>query len=177
MSIKYADIPYGAVNQTINLSEYKRAELVHEDDPAVSVMLDFTYAAEYTIAQDATLNAAIDDIQCSGNHLLLVCNEHQDLVGVITSLDLLGSKPMELMEKKGIERKSMTAAMLMRPIEKIPMITMDEVHMAKVGNIVATLKTADRNHALVTDDNNKICGLFSAAQISKQLHRNIVTNN
>ena len=84
---------------------------------------------------------------------------------------------MELMEKKGIERKSMTVATLMRPIEKIPMITMDEVHMAKVGNIVATLKTADRNHALVTDDNNKICGLFSAAQISKQLHRNIVTNN
>ena len=100
MSIKYAAIPYETVSQRINLSQYKRAELVHEEDPALSVMLDFTNAAEHTIAIDANLDTAVNDIQSCGNHLLLVCNESSDLVGVVTSLDLLGSKPMALMEQK-----------------------------------------------------------------------------
>jgi hypothetical protein len=50
---------------------------------------------------------------------------------------------------------------------------MDDVRLAKVGHIVATLKAAGRQHAMVVDHDEqgrqKVRGIFSASQIARQL--------
>lgn len=50
---------------------------------------------------------------------------------------------------------------------------MDEVERARVGHIVATLKRAGRQHAMVVEDGpggrQVVRGVFSASQLEKQL--------
>jgi CBS-domain-containing membrane protein len=176
MSIKYEPIPYENLAQQVNLQDYQQPALALETDPASSVMLDFTHVAEQTIAPKATLDTAIDSIQAAWHHILLVKNENNELLGLITAHSLLSSKPAELMKKNHIAREQMTVQMLMRKIDDIPLLTMEEVDMAKVGNVICTLHNAKRNHALVINSENRLCGILAATHISKQLHRNIVLN-
>ena len=176
MSVQYETIPYQLSASALSIPHQDKPELVHDDDPATSVMTDFGIVPPETIPEGANLDTAIHEIQGSNNHLLLVVNDNHHAQGIITSADLLGSKPMQLMQKRGIQREKISVKMLMRPCEVIPVITLDEVAMAKVGNVVQTLHAAKRSHVLAINENMQICGLFSAAQISKQLHRNIVLN-
>ena len=54
------------------------------------------------------------------------------------------------------------------------MLSLDEVLLARVGDVVETLKSSGRQHALVVEHNSAssrqmVRGIFSASQISRQL--------
>ena len=69
---------------------------------------------------------------------------------------------------------------IMTPQEKLEVLCMKDVAAAKVGHIVATLKKCGRQHALVVDTEGpgqaqKVRGIFSASQVSRQLGMEIQT--
>jgi CBS domain containing-hemolysin-like protein len=68
---------------------------------------------------------------------------------------------------------------IMTPREKLEVLCMDDLQKARVGDIVATLKTHGRQHALVverTPDRSQILrGMFSVSQISRQLGAQVET--
>ena len=58
--------------------------------------------------------------------------------------------------------------------ENIEVLSLRDVSHARVGDIVETLKHAERQHALVVDDQgsnneNSVRGIFSLTQIARQL--------
>jgi hypothetical protein len=61
----------------------------------------------------------------------------------------------------------------MTPRERLQVLAMEQVRAAKVGHIVATLKQAGRQHAMVLDCDDKgrqrVRGIFSSTQIARQL--------
>ena len=176
MSIKYEPIPCEALAKPINLQDYQKPEIALETDPAITVMTNFSSVADNTITIDSNLDQASTAIVRSAQHILLVTDENNALAGIISSHILLGSKPATIMEANGIAREQVSVKMLMRAIDDLPIFTIEEVQMAKVGNVIRTLSNAKRNYALVIDSNGHACGLFLTPQISKQLHSNIVLN-
>ena len=67
---------------------------------------------------------------------------------------------------------------IMTAQSELQVLYMDDVLRASVGDIVATLQSVGRRHALVLDDDIRtgqasIRGIFSASQISKQLDLSI----
>jgi hypothetical protein len=48
-------------------------------------------------------------------------------------------------------------------------VTLADVQGARVGHVLETLRRAGRQHALVVDAENAVCGVFSASQIARQL--------
>jgi CBS domain-containing protein len=110
-----------------------------------------------------------------GVRLLLVVDENRKVVGIITATDLLGEKPLQVIAERGCRREDVRVRDIMTPTHRLEVLHMNDVRRAKVGHIVATLKMAGRQHAVVVevdhdhDGKQTIRGLFSATQIARQL--------
>jgi hypothetical protein len=68
---------------------------------------------------------------------------------------------------------------IMTTQRELEVLDINDVKKATVGDIVASLKQAGRQHGLVVDTGpdgrQSVCGLFSATQIARQLGAQIQT--
>lgn len=143
------------------------------NDPAVEVMTDFKQVRALTVPPSVTMDYAYQRMISNRVRLLLVVDDNNRLLGLITSTDIEGDKPLRLIQQRGIRRSELLVADVMTPQERLETITMDDVLHAQVGSVVATLKTVGRQHAMVTDRDaegmQRVRGLFSASQVARQL--------
>jgi CBS-domain-containing membrane protein len=149
------------------------------EDPAANVMTDFTVVTAYTIFPLETIEAARAKMIHRGVRMLLVVEDQNHILGLITASDLTSEKPMQVVQTQGIRHSDVMVKDIMTPREKLEVLCMDELQKARVGDIVATLKTHGRQHALVverTPDRSQILrGMFSVSQISRQLGAHVET--
>lgn len=152
-------------------------ERVTLESPASDSMTDLTKVAAVTMGPCASLEAANQRMLSTGVHLLFVTDEYNAVVGVITSTDLQGERPMKYLNEVGGRYGDIILRDIMTPQDQLDVLDLQDVRRARVGSIVATLKRYGRKHAMVVDRNADgrqiICGLFSSSQISKQLGTNI----
>jgi Mg2+/Co2+ transporter CorB len=153
-------------------------ELVHLDDPALEVMTDFTLTPPHAILPTDTMDHAIHQMKVLNVHLLLVINEEGHFQGILSSEDVWGEKPIKLLQERRIQRDQILVRAIMVPYNNITALDFDVIKMAKVGHIVKTLTEHRQQYALAVtpgENNNVqfIRGIFTASQISKQLHKDI----
>jgi CBS-domain-containing membrane protein len=143
------------------------------DDPAGSVMTDLKQVSAVLIRPGDGVEEANQRMIQHGVRLLLVVDENRKVVGIITATDLLGEKPLQVIAERGCRREDVRVRDIMTPTHRLEVLHMNDVRSAKVGHIVATLKMAGRQHAVVVevdhDGKQTIRGLFSATQIARQL--------
>ena len=140
------------------------------DDPALSVMTDLAATAAAITHPDEFADKAHALMLERGVRLLFVLDRESRLAGVITATDLLGEKPMRIVQSHGIARSQIRVAELMTPAGSLEAIPFAEVSHMRVGHVLATLKSVGRQHLLVTDeDGRRVRGLFSASQVARQL--------
>jgi len=146
---------------------------VNLDSPALDVMTDLKRVQAVTIGPDATLNAANKAMVRNTVRSLLVADEKRCILGIITSTDTLGEKPMQIVLERGIRHEEVTVRDIMTPRDRLEVLDLEDVRAAEVGHVVATLKRTGRQHALVAEEvasgRQMIRGIFSASQISRQL--------
>lgn len=180
--IKYELLPTMSLQKTgVKLRSQVLPELVHLEDPAFSVMTDFSLSTPISIGPEESMDEALNEMKVKGVHLLLVVNNNKDIVGLISSEDILGEKPIKIIQENRISRSQILVKMVMVPINKTAAFDIETVQHARVGNIVQTLQSLSTHYALVvqTNENNGeqiIRGLFNTSQISKQLHTNIANS-
>jgi len=143
------------------------------DHPAMSVMTDFGSVTAYTILPLESIESARTRMIHHGVRSLLVADDQNHILGIITASDLSSERPMHVIRTQGIRHADVLVKDIMTPRELLEVIGMADVLRAKVGDIVATLKAQGRQHALVVDrreDQSQVLrGLFSASQIGRQL--------
>lgn len=149
-------------------------ERVTAANPALDVMTDFRQVAAVYMGPCANLDAAEKRMIASGVRLLLVVNQSNHILGVITLTDLQGERPMRyLQEIGGGKREEVFLQDIMTTQSSLDVLQMDNVKTAQVGDIIETMKLSNRQHALVMEsDSNgeqRLRGLFSTKQISIQL--------
>ncbi len=154
--------------------------LVRAESPAMCVMTDLRQITAATISPDLTLAQATQTMISRGVRLLLVVNRDDDVLGVITARDTQGERPIQMIQKQGGKFGDLLVKDLMCPRDDIDLIDIDDVLRAKVGDIVATLMTLKRQHAMVGERDpytglTRIRGIFSATQIGRQLGAPIQT--
>jgi CBS domain-containing protein len=155
-------------------------ERVRIDSPALAVMTDLRQIPAATIDLDAPLDAANRFMIRRGVRLLLVTDDERDVLGLITSNDVLGEKPVQFALERGIKRQDIHVRDIMTPRERLEVLLHSDLVHAEVGHVVATLKYAGRQHALVVDQGEDgktqtVRGIFSATQIARQLGVSIQT--
>ncbi len=149
-------------------------ERVKDSDPAVDCMTDLRQVALLMVSPTTPLNLALERMVKGGVRMLLVVDPDGHVRGVITSRDIQGEKPLKIMEKTGGTRDELLVRDIMTMRGKLNVLMMDDVLGAKVGDIIATLKQVDRQHAMVVDtdpDSGQLAlrGIFSLSQIGRQL--------
>lgn len=88
------------------------------DSPALDVMTDLKRIQAVTIGPDATLGAVNKAMMRNTVRSLLVADEKRCILGVITSTDTLGEKPMQIVRERGIRHEDVLARDIMTPCDR-----------------------------------------------------------
>jgi CBS-domain-containing membrane protein len=143
------------------------------EDPAMSVMTDLTRVSAVVSLPGDTVNEAHRRMIQRGVRLLLVVDVHRKVVGIVTATDVLGEKPVQVATARGISREQVLVSDVMVTQVNLEVLDLADVRAAKVGHVVATLRKAGRQHAMVVEHDGQgwqsVRGLFSATQIARQL--------
>jgi len=144
---------------------------VSAEAPAVQVMTDLSRVAPATIRPQAPLAGANQFMITRGVRLLLVADDQENVLGVISASDLLSERPMRVAIERGLRRDELTVADVMTPAEQVEVIDYADVAPARVGHVLETLRRAGRQHALVVEHDGRtmVRGIFSISQIARQL--------
>jgi CBS domain-containing protein len=155
-------------------------ENVTADEAALSVMTDLARVTAVIILSGDTVDEAHRRMIQRGVRLLLVVDQDRRVVGLITATDILGEGPVLAASERGVRREDVMVRDIMTPQERLEVLDMAEVRASKVGHVVATLRKAGRQHALVVESDGRsrqiVRGLFSATQIARQLGATIQTS-
>ncbi len=155
------------------------------ESDAREVMTDLRRTQAITIEPGATIDEANTEMIRHGVRLLFVLDRSARIAGLITATDILGEKVVQAMHTRGVPRAEVRVREIMTPREQLEAIDVEDVRGAKVGHILATLKEAGRQHAIVVQVHQPtfrerlasreeicpqaVCGLFSVTQIARQL--------
>jgi CBS domain. len=78
---------------------------VQLDSPALEVMTDLKRTQAVTIGPDATLTAVNKAMMRNTVRSLLVADERRCILGIITSTDSMGERPMQIVLERGIRHE------------------------------------------------------------------------
>jgi CBS domain-containing protein len=150
--------------------EYQRTTL---ESPAISVMTDLTRVAAAVAAPATTVVEANRYMMRRGVRMLLVLDEQELLIGIVTATDILGESPITLARERGVRHSDILVGDVMTPTERLDAFELHTVQHARVGQVVASLQETRRHHALVTQQDGQgaieVRGIFSLSQIARQL--------
>jgi CBS domain-containing protein len=146
-----------------------QAARVTPDSPALQVMTDLARVSPAIIRPQAPLADANQFMITRGVRLLLVVDERDAVLGLITATDLLGERPMQVATERGLRRNELSVADVMTPAAQIEVVALADVEASRVGHVLETLRRLGRQHALVADRENTVRGIFSISQIARQL--------
>lgn len=158
-------------------------ERVTPESRALDVMTDFLRASPATIRPQAPIEGANHFMISRGVRLLLVVDEGDTVLGVVTATDVLGEKSMRVAIERGIKRQELTVRDIMTPASQVEVLTLDDIEGARVGHVMETLSKVGRQHALVVDfevvapknlidapiRRTMVRGVFSISQLARQL--------
>ena len=143
------------------------------DDPATAVMTDLNKVSVVSARARTPLEKANERMIRYGVRLLVVLDDNDQVVGLLTANDVLGEKPVRFLQTMGGTHADIQVRDIMTPQREIEVLAIEEVRRAKVGQIVASLRQAGRQHALAVEEDREgcqaLCGLFSITQIARQL--------
>ncbi|MDS4025745.1 MAG: CBS domain-containing protein [Candidatus Contendobacter sp.] len=176
MAQNYQPLPFHPLDSGASYFRPRQAlpERVTVADPALTVMTDLGQVTAYTTELTMPLSKARDLMIKRGVRLLLVNNADRQVIGLITSRDLEGEKPARILTKAGGAWEDLLVADIMTLQPKLEVLLMEEVADARVGDLLTTLRQANRQHALVVDADPEtgqpaVRGLFSLSQIGLRL--------
>ena len=128
-----------------------QAARVTVESPALEVMTDLSRTSPATIRPQAPIEGANQYMISRGVRLLLVVDERETVLGVVTATDVLGEKALRVATDRAMKRGELTVGDIMTPARQVEVITLADIEGARVGHVLETLRRAGRQHALVVD--------------------------
>jgi len=167
---EYSPLPLALLAPGARVTEPAAPGHVTLDDPAFAVMTDLREVHAACTSPEELVDRAQARMVERGVRLLFVLDDDASIVGLITTTDLLGEKPMRVTATRGVTHAELIVADLMTPAARLDSLTFQDVSQMRVGHIVATLKAIRRQHLLVSEaDGKRVRGIFSATQLARQL--------
>ena len=159
------------------LQSQTRELRVQANSPATHVMTDLNRVVAVTTAAGASIDEAHQAMITRSVRALFVVDEAGVILGIITADDILGEKPIQIAQDRGVRHAEVHVSEVMTPADLLEAMELQDVLQVRVGDIVETLKRSGRQHALViesgsadaTSATRTVRGIFSLTQIARQL--------
>lgn len=166
MPTHFTSLRHSKLHSGVVLKQDADRSRVSRHSPATEVMTDLEHASAYTVTPTASIIDAENKMILCGVRLLFVTDFDSELIGVITSTDILGARPLNYLREHGGSRDAIMVQEIMTHRDAIEAISYPEVVRASVGDIVATLHDVGRQHVLVVE-HGAVRGLFSVSTVSR----------
>jgi CBS domain-containing protein len=166
---------HGAVERRRQRSESPRR--VALTVPAAAVMTDFTWDTPVTVELDRFIDDALRDMIVAGVRALLVMRG-EVVVGLITSYDIQGERPLQFLNASGFTRHSeIEVGHIMTPWHDVPTIDLPWVSSASAEDVVERFRRKRDSHLVVVEYAEQgdafVRGLFSRRELERQLGQNV----
>ncbi len=148
---------------------------VAASDSAISVMTDFRERSSVTVLATTAIDAALDHMKHTGVRCAFATDDARTIVvGMITAYDIMGVKPMQLMQATEMPRGEITVRDLMQKVSDWRVAQMHDVLQANVGAIMKIFDDTRLTHIPVieiTAAESQLRGMFSASKVRRVLRR------
>lgn len=149
---------------------------VRAEDPAVTVMTDFREHSSVTVAEAATIDAALEHMKHTGVRCAFVVDEDRRVVvGLVTAYEIMSENPMRHMHALGTPRSQVLVRDLMSRVADWRTLDFEALTGATVASLTRIFQETGLTHLPVTETNVKgeviIRGVLSAAKIKRLLTR------
>jgi CBS domain containing-hemolysin-like protein len=144
------------------------------DDPAIMAMTDFRRVRVITIAPEATIDFAMQVMIHAEVRMLIVLDDNDALLGLITTTDLMGEQPIQFSQAERIPHEKILVRQIMTPRSQVTAYDVRDVEHAHIRDVVVAMRETGRQHLLVIEQgagnqHYVLRGVFSLTQIGKQL--------
>ena len=143
-------------------------------DPAIHAITDFTREHPATVDEERQIDGALEDMIRLGVRALLVVRE-QRIVGLITSYDIQGERPLQFLQSSTYTRhQDIRVGHIMTPWDKLLAVDWESVQSVRAGDLLHILEEAEMTHLLVIERSKRnaspiVRALVSRARLARQL--------
>jgi CBS domain-containing protein len=143
------------------------------NDPAVYAITDFSRDYPVTVDPDRSIDDALVEMVHLGVRALLVAREER-LIGLITSYDIQGEKPMQFLLSSTFGRhEDLRVSHIMTPWERLRALDWRSLEEARAADLLRVFEATGLTHLLIIqpgpDSNVVVRGLASRARLLRQL--------
>lgn len=143
-------------------------------DPAVHALTDFNREFPVTVDPERQIDDALNDMIRLGVRALLVAKD-QHLVGLVTSYDIQGEKPIQFLHSSNYNRhEEIRVAHIMTPLDELHALAWQSIESARADDLLEIFEATGLTHLLVIElDRNGstavVRALASRARLMRQL--------
>jgi hypothetical protein len=143
-------------------------------DPAIYAITDFKRDYPMTVEPERQIDDALTDMIRLGVRALVVAKE-QRLVGLLTSYDIQGERPMQFLQSSNYSRHQDIRVMhIMTPWDELLALDWESVESARAGELWALFQRTNLTHMLIVEVDRKtshsvVRALASRARLVRQL--------
>lgn len=146
---------------------------VTPESPAMDSMTDLRHAAAVRVRASDSVAHARERMRNRGVRMLFCVDITGRIEGLVTLYEMLGERPVLAAQQSGIPVSELLVRDIMTPRIRLEAFRFEDVVHARVGHVLASLRSAGRQHALVVETlpggAPAVRGVFSATQIERQL--------
>ncbi len=157
----------------VHVLTVKETRQLNLDDPAISAMTDLKQNRAITVNPYHKIDFAQQLMKQAGVRLLVVVNEENIMVGLVTARDITGEKPLKIMSTERTHRDEITVSQVMTQRERLDAFIYEDIINSSVREVVVNLRNDGRQHGIVfeklDDGDYFLRGIFSITQIARQL--------
>jgi CBS-domain-containing membrane protein len=143
-------------------------------DPAIYAITDFKRDYPMTVEPERQIDDALTDMIHLGLRTLLVAKE-QRLIGLVTSYDIQGERPIQFLQSSNYSRHQDIRVMhVMTPWDELLALDWESVESARAGELLALFQRTNLTHVLIVEVDRKtsrsmVRALASRARLLRQL--------
>ncbi|MDO3387878.1 CBS domain-containing protein [Gilvimarinus sp. SDUM040013] len=165
-------IPVCRLNHSLQLSNVQKPE-ISLTSPAELVFWDFEYAPPMIVSPAVSVDDAAYLMHVTNAKLKLVIDSRKRLSGIISLRDIESVKVLATASAMGVGRQDLTVKDIMTPIVRLNGIHRKDLNEARIKDLLDILEFEGQHYLLILGDQNEVCGLVSAEEISHRLGRQI----
>lgn len=167
----------GAQRVMLSAAGTRHAQYVPLQASGIAVMTDLDRTPMVTVEADTQIDDALRLMKHAGVRSAIVVDEGGRLLGLITAYEILGDKPLRLLQSEGRAatpqgRAGIRVAAVMEPVAQWQVVDVGELQRFTVADVVETFRRLGRTHLPVVEriagGEDRLRGLLSAAEVARR---------
>lgn len=171
-------VPLRKADQVVlSAAEQRQIHMVSLESPGTLVMTDFDRSPVVTVEGVTQIDDALRLMKHAGVRSAVVVDEQGRLLGLVTAHDILGDKPLRLLESAGRalpagRRAGLDVTAVMEPVARWQVVDIADLKRCSVADVIETLRRLGRTHVPVVErigaGEDRLRGLLSAAEVARR---------